>query len=124
MLPKPQHEMLTWNPIEYGKPRYSGECLITRAIDGKPYPSVQEWQPLTAKEKFQVFLHSTYSPRTFFNAALDEAGDRAKGRHLNREYETGALGVGQRYASKGGYIVRFAQGVGTDLVPETDWIVP
>ena len=70
---------------------------ITRAIDGKPYPSVLEWRPLTTKEKFQVFLHSTYSPRTFFNAALDEAADRAKGRHLNREYETGARGVGQRY---------------------------
>lgn len=70
---------------------------ITRAIDGKPYPSVQEWQPLTAREKFQVFLHSTYAPRTFFNAALDEAADRAKGRRLNREYETGFRGVGQRY---------------------------
>ena len=41
-------------------------------------------------------------------------------------YPRFALGVGQRYASKGGYIVRFAQGGSADaaLVPETDWIVP
>ena len=43
------------------------------------------------------FMHSTYSPRTFANAAIDEAADRAKGNHLNREYETGFRGVGQRY---------------------------
>ena len=70
---------------------------ITRAVDGKTYLSVREWQPLTAREKFQVFLHSTHSPRTFFNAALDEAADRAKGRNMNREYEAGFRGVGQRY---------------------------
>jgi hypothetical protein len=70
---------------------------VARAIDGKAYQSVTEWQPLTARQKFDVFLHSTYSPRTFANAAIDEAADRAKGHHLNREYETGSLGVGQRY---------------------------
>jgi len=70
---------------------------VARAIDGKAYPSVTEWQPLTARQKFDVFLHSTYAPRTFANAAIDEAADRAKGHHLNREYETGFRGVGQRY---------------------------
>jgi len=70
---------------------------VNRAIDGKQYPSVADWKPLTARQKFDVFLHSTYSPRTFFNIALDEAADRAKGKHLNREYETGFRGVGQRY---------------------------
>jgi hypothetical protein len=39
-------------------------------------------------------------------------------------YPRFSLGVGQRYASKGGYMVRFAQGEGSELVPETDWIVP
>jgi hypothetical protein len=39
-------------------------------------------------------------------------------------YPRFSLGTGQRYASKGGYIVRFAQGEGAELVPETDWIVP
>jgi len=70
---------------------------VNRAIDGKAYQSVSEWQPLTARQKFEVFLRSTYSPRTFANAAIDEAADRARGHHLNREYETGFRGVGQRY---------------------------
>lgn len=70
---------------------------VRKALDGRPYPSLQDWHPLTTREKFDVFLHSTYSPRTFANAAIDEAADRAKGRHLNREYETGFRGVGQRY---------------------------
>ena len=70
---------------------------VVRAIDGKPYPTLREWQPLTPRQKFDVFLHSTYSPRTFANAAIDQAADRAKGNHLNREYETGFVGVGQRY---------------------------
>jgi hypothetical protein len=70
---------------------------VNRAIDGKPYPSIYEWKPLTARQKFDVFLHSTYSPRTFANAAIDQAADWAKGHHLNREYETGFRGVGQAY---------------------------
>ncbi|MGC2744027.1 MAG: hypothetical protein WA672_12615 [Candidatus Angelobacter sp.] len=70
---------------------------MNRAIDGKPSPSLTEWKPLTARQKFDVFVHSTYSPRTFANAAIDEAADRAEGNHLNREYETGFRGVGQRY---------------------------
>jgi hypothetical protein len=70
---------------------------LNRAIDGKRYPSLNEWQPLTTRQKFDVFLHSTYSPRTFANVAIDEAADRARGHHLNQEYETGIRGVGQRY---------------------------
>jgi hypothetical protein len=70
---------------------------VTRAIDANKYRPVAEWKPLTAREKFDVFLHSTYSPATFANAAIDEAADRAKGEHLNREYETGFRGVSQRY---------------------------
>jgi hypothetical protein len=34
------------------------------------------------------------------------------------------LGSGQRFASKGAYIVRFANPVGEALVQESDWIVP
>ena len=69
---------------------------VTQAIDSS-YPALHEWQPLTAREKFHVFLHSTYSPWTFANAAIDQATDRVKGRHLNKEYETGFRGVGQSY---------------------------
>lgn len=35
-----------------------------------------------------------------------------------------SLGVGQRFASKGGYIVRFADGSGNRLLAESGWIVP
>lgn len=35
-----------------------------------------------------------------------------------------ALAQGQRFASKGGYIVRFAEGSGSKLVAASDWIVP
>lgn len=34
------------------------------------------------------------------------------------------LGPGQRFASKGGYLVRFTDPTGTKLTPTTDWIVP
>jgi hypothetical protein len=69
---------------------------ITQTIDGS-YPALTEWKPLTAREKFNVFLHSTYSPWTFANAAIDQATDRVKGRRLSQEYETGFRGVAQRY---------------------------
>jgi hypothetical protein len=82
-------------PLQHMK--YMVKQQVNRAIDGKPYPSVTEWKPLTARQKFDVFLHSTYAPRTFANAAIDEAADRAKGKHLNREYETGVRGQGQAY---------------------------
>ncbi|HEY3767285.1 MAG TPA: hypothetical protein VGN44_01315 [Candidatus Angelobacter sp.] len=70
---------------------------INQAIDSNGYPNLIEWHPLTAKEKFQVFLHSTYSPQTFANAAIDETMDRVQGNHLNPAYERGMLGVSQRY---------------------------
>ena len=35
-----------------------------------------------------------------------------------------SLGPGQRFASKGGYIVRFAESGGTKLVADSSWIVP
>jgi hypothetical protein len=34
------------------------------------------------------------------------------------------LAPGQRFASKGGYIVHFAESRGTRILPESDWIVP
>src|SRR4051794_3767699 len=60
-------------PLQHMK--YMVRQQVNRAIDGKPYPSISEWKPLTARQKFDVFLHSTYSPRTFANAAIDQAAD-------------------------------------------------
>jgi hypothetical protein len=39
-------------------------------------------------------------------------------------YPRMSLGAGQRFASKGAYIVRFANPTGEALVQESDWIVP
>jgi hypothetical protein len=35
-----------------------------------------------------------------------------------------SLAPGQRFASKGGFLVRFRDPGGTSLAPEGDWIVP
>jgi hypothetical protein len=69
---------------------------MNRVIDGKPYPAVTEWKPLTTRQKFDVFLHSTYSPSTFLDAGIDVVADRVKGRQ-DPEYETGMMGWGQHY---------------------------
>jgi hypothetical protein len=84
-------------PTKIQQMKFMVKKQVNRAIDGKPYPSIYEWKPLTARQKFDVFLHSTYAPRTFANAAIDQAADWAKGHRLNREYETGFRGVGQAY---------------------------
>ncbi len=68
---------------------------IRRGIDGPYYPSLETWKPLTAREKFQVFEHYTYSPRTFTNAGINSLLDHVK--HSNTEYETGSCGLAQRY---------------------------
>lgn len=68
---------------------------VNKAIDGKPYPSVSSWQPLTTREKLDVFLNHTYSPRTFAAAGLDAL--QGSIRNPNPEYEHGITGMGQRY---------------------------
>ena len=45
-------------------------------------------------------------------------------RVLTGYYPRLALAPGQRFASKGGYVVHFAQATGTKLVADTSWIVP
>jgi hypothetical protein len=70
---------------------------VRRAIDGNPYPALKDWKPLTEREKFDYFLHSTYSSRTFVNAGVDVIANRIKGRDRNPEYETGLMGMGQHY---------------------------
>jgi hypothetical protein len=84
-------------PAHFAQMKNLIKVQINRAIDGKTYPTLSEWKPLTARQKFDVFVHSTYSPRTFANAAIDQAADRMRGHRLNQEYETGVRGVGQRY---------------------------
>ncbi len=45
-------------------------------------------------------------------------------RIINGYYTRLGLAPGQRFASKGGYIVRFAGADGRKLVPDGDWLVP
>jgi hypothetical protein len=68
---------------------------INDAIMANPYAALDEWQPLTPKQKFHTFLLHTYSPRTFLNAAIDGTKDKIEAD--NREYERGVMGLGQHY---------------------------
>jgi hypothetical protein len=45
-------------------------------------------------------------------------------RLVNADYPRLGLAPGQRFASKGAYLVRFAAPSGTRLVADSDWIVP
>jgi len=45
-------------------------------------------------------------------------------RIINGYYPRLGLAPGQRFASKGAYIVRFLEPAGTRVVTEGDWIVP
>lgn len=45
-------------------------------------------------------------------------------RIINGYYPWLGLASSQRFASKGGYIVRFAESTGTQVTAETDWVVP
>lgn len=68
---------------------------INNAIMANPYPALDEWQPLTPRQKFHTFLVHTYSPRTFVNASIDATKDKIGAD--NPEYERGAMGWGQHY---------------------------
>jgi len=45
-------------------------------------------------------------------------------RQLSGFYPHLGLGPGQRFASKGGYLVRFTEPGGLAISPTTEWIVP
>lgn len=68
---------------------------VQKAID-QSYPPVQQWQRLTARQKFRVFLKHTDSPRTFAGAAIDAATD--KWQNDNMDYARGFAGYSQHYA--------------------------
>jgi hypothetical protein len=69
---------------------------VNKAIDGKPYPALDNWRPLTTREKFDLFLRRTYSPRTFAAVGIDAIKDDVI-KNKNREYERGFQGLGQHY---------------------------
>ncbi|HEY6251166.1 MAG TPA: hypothetical protein VI685_14500 [Candidatus Angelobacter sp.] len=69
---------------------------INKAIDGKYCPDLKNWQPLTAKQRFEVFRQRLYSPLTFAAAGIDALKDSTI-RKRNPEYERGLMGFGQEY---------------------------
>ncbi|GAB3626128.1 hypothetical protein PTE30175_00874 [Pandoraea terrae] len=55
---------------------------------------------------------------------VERAEDMIERRIITGYYPRLTLAPGERFASKGGYLVRFADREGTQLVPDGDWIVP
>lgn len=68
---------------------------VNSAINANPYPSLENWHPLTTQQKFQVFLKGTYSPRTFETTGVDAIADTV--RNNNPQYERGFMGLGEHY---------------------------
>jgi hypothetical protein len=55
---------------------------------------------------------------------IERVGDTLEHRVLTGYYPRLALGERQRFASKGGYLVKFAAPTGTRVVAASDWVVP
>jgi hypothetical protein len=55
---------------------------------------------------------------------VERLDDQVEHRVLTGYYPHLSLSIGQSFASKGGYIVHFAEAQGTKLVRDSDWIVP
>jgi hypothetical protein len=68
---------------------------VNKAIDGKPYPELGNWHPLTTRQKFDVFLTHTYSPMTFAGAGVDAIEDTVM--NNNPQYQNGVKGLGEHY---------------------------
>jgi hypothetical protein len=56
--------------------------------------------------------------------ALERIETMVSHRQLSAYYPRLGLAPGQRFASKGGYLVRFSEPTGTAITPLGDWIVP
>jgi hypothetical protein len=80
-----------------------------RLFLGKPGDLVRKHGEMTAKEEVRVSISGQAS------AAIS---------HGTTIYPHLSLGPGQRFSSKGGYIVRFADENSDTLIEESGWIVP
>src|SRR5215471_14782767 len=69
---------------------------INKAINGKSCPNLENWRPLSTREKLDMFLNRTHSPRTFAAAGIDTLKDSSL-KERNPEYERSLMGFGQEY---------------------------
>jgi hypothetical protein len=94
-----------------------GETMITRREIGRAEEEVRT-STLATKSRF-VPLGQAVEP-----GAIQAAGLVIGKREGTTIYPRLGLGPGQRFASKGAYIVRFAAADSDKLITESDWIVP
>jgi hypothetical protein len=85
--PQPQQEAAATPPpaVQPGNPQESGP------------PSPLPYQPLSKRQKFDVFVHLTYSPYTFAGAAFDAGLAQASGTW--HSYGGGMEGYGKRFGA-------------------------
>jgi hypothetical protein len=68
---------------------------FNQAIMSENSPALESWRPLTAREKFQTFLSSSYSPGIYAGAGMDAATQKFIA--APRGYLPGWEGFGQHY---------------------------
>ena len=100
-LPAPPHDITGTPPLPPAptpKPKMQQrvKTMVENQVEkAMNYPAVQEWQPLTAGQKFNVYLRHTTSPRTFIAAGFDAA--YAKWQSDNQDYARGIAGYAEHY---------------------------
>jgi hypothetical protein len=98
------------------------EVMLSRREGGKAEQEARDRTALGAPGELEKkHGHNKLDAATRVPLLQQMAGPESQGTTM---YPHLSLGSGQRFASKGAYIVRFANPVGEALVQESDWIVP